>query len=55
MESDNLIPGLENHGIFVQVMAFNVGKYVCRRPAYYSGLFEMCVENIKLRQYVNVL
>ena len=36
-----LIPGLESHGIFVQVMEFDVGKYVCNGAAYCSGLSEI--------------
>ena len=39
-----------------KVMEFHVGKFVCSRAAYYSGLFDMYAgENIKLRQYVNLL
>ena len=51
------ISGLESHGIFAQVMKvmeFDVGKYLCSRAAYCSGLSEMYVgKDIKLRQHVN--
>ena len=44
------IPGLESHGIFVQVMEFDVGKYVRSTAAYCFGLGEMYAgKQIKLR------
>ena len=39
-----------------KVMKFHVGKFVCSRAAYCSGLSDMYAgKNIKLRQYVNLL
>ena len=39
-----------------KVMEFHVGKFVCSRAAYCSGLSDMYAgKNIKLRQYVNLL
>ena len=47
------IPGLESRGILAQVLEFHVGKFVCSRTAYCSGLSDMHAgKNIKLRQYV---
>ena len=38
-----------------KVMEFHVGKFVCSRAAYCSGLSDMYAgKNIKLRQYVNL-
>ena len=37
-------------------MEFHVGKFVCSRATYCSGLSDMYAgKNIKLRQYVNLL
>ena len=38
-----------------KVMEFDVGKFVCSRAAYYSGLSDMYAgKHIKLRQDVNL-
>ena len=56
------IPGLETPKVMEflsrswKVMKFDVGKFICSRPAYCSGLSEMYVgKHIKLWQDVNLL